>query len=115
MRIDVRKTAQIKKGEEVVGNRVKAKVVKNKVAAPFRVAEFDIMYGEGISYESDVLNSAVNHGVVKKSGSSFAFEGEKLGAGFDNTRLKMKEDKKLTGEIKKKILEEIKKAEAKLG
>lgn len=113
VRIDVRRTAQIKKGEEVIGSRVKAKVVKNKVAPPFRVAEFDIMYGEGISYESDVLNSAVNHGVVKKSGSSFTFEGEKLGVGFDNARLKLKEDKKLTGEIKKKILEAIKKAEQK--
>lgn len=114
VRIDVRRTAQIKKGEEVVGSRVKAKVVKNKVAPPFRAAEFDIMYGEGISYESDVLNSAVNHGVVKKSGASFTFQGEKLGTGFDNVRLKLKEDKKLLGEIKKQILEEIKKAESKL-
>jgi recombination protein RecA len=114
VRIDVRRTAQIKKAEEVVGSRVKAKVVKNKVAAPFKVAEFDIMYGEGISYESDVLNFAVNHDVVKKSGSSFTFEGERLGVGFDNARLKLREDKKLLGEIKKKVLEELKKAESKL-
>ena len=113
VRIDIRRIAQVKKGEVVVGNRVKAKVVKNKVAPPFRTAEFDIMFGEGISYESDVLNSAVTHGVVKKSGSSFTFEGERLGVGFDNARLKLKEDKKLLGEVKKKILEEIKKAEAK--
>jgi len=107
VRIDIRRIAQVKKGEEVVGNRVKAKVVKNKVAPPFRLAEFDIMFGEGISYESDVLNNAVNRGVVKKSGASLSFEGEKLGVGFDNARLKLKEDKKLLGDIKKKIEEAI--------
>ncbi len=109
VRIDIRRIAQVKKGEEVVGNRVRAKVVKNKVAPPFRLAEFDIMFGEGISYESDVLNAAVNRGAVKKSGASFTFEGEKLGVGFDKARLKLKEDKKLLGEIKKKIVETIKK------
>ena len=94
VRIDIRRIAQVKKGEHVVGNRVKAKVVKNKVAAPFRFAEFDIMFNEGISYESDVLNAAVNHGVVKKSGSSLSFEGERLGVGFDNSRLKLKKKTK---------------------
>jgi recombination protein RecA len=114
VRIDIRRIAQVKKGEEVVGNRVKAKVVKNKVAPPFKLAEFDIMFGEGISYESDVLNNAVNRGIVKKAGASMSFEGEKLGAGFDNARLKLKEDKKLLGEIEKKILESIKKDESKI-
>jgi recombination protein RecA len=99
VRIDIRKIAQVKKGENVVGNRVKAKVVKNKVAAPFKSAEFDIMFGEGISYEADVLNAAVNAGVVKKSGASFTFNGERLGVGFDNARLKMKSDKKLLKDI----------------
>jgi recombination protein RecA len=108
VRIDVRRVAQIKKGEEVVGNRVKAKVVKNKVAPPFRLAEFDIMFNEGISYEADVLNTAVKYGVVSKSGSSYSFENEKLGSGFDNVREKLKEDKKLLNEIKKKVLEAIK-------
>jgi len=103
VRIDVRRTAQVKKGEEVVGSRVKAKVVKNKVAPPFRVAEFDILYGEGISYEGDVLNAAVNAGVVTKSGASFSFEGEKLGVGFEAARAKLKEDKKIVNEIKKRI------------
>src|SRR3989344_3806043 len=103
VRIDIRRTAQVKKGEEVVGNRVKAKVVKNKVAPPFRVAEFDILYGEGISYEGDVLNAAVNAGVVTKSGASFSFEGEKLGVGFEAARAKLKEDKKIVNEIKKRI------------
>jgi recombination protein RecA len=114
VRIDIRRIAQVKKGEEVVGNRVKAKVVKNKVAAPFRLAEFDIMFGEGISYEADVLNSAVNRGVVKKSGASFSFEGEKLGVGFENARQKLKEDKKTVEAIKKKIGEEMKKEESKI-
>ncbi|HUZ92959.1 MAG TPA: recombinase RecA [Candidatus Paceibacterota bacterium] len=105
VRIDVRRIAQVKKGEEVVGNRVKAKVVKNKVAAPFRLAEFDIMFGEGISYEADVLNSAIKYGVVKKSGASYSFGAEKLGTGFDNVRQKLKEDKKTINELKKQVVE----------
>ncbi len=104
VRIDVRRIAQVKKGDEIVGSRVKAKVVKNKVAAPFKQAEFDIMYGEGISYEADVLNAGLKAGVVTKSGASYSFEGERLGTGFDNIREKLKEDKKLLTEIKKKIL-----------
>lgn len=105
VRIDIRRIAQVKKGEEVVGNRTKAKVVKNKVAPPFKIAEFDIMYGEGISYEADVLNTATKYGVVTKSGASYSFGDEKLGVGFDNVRLKLKEDKKLLEEIKKKTKE----------
>ena len=105
VRIDIRRIAQVKRGENVVGNRVKAKVVKNKVAAPFRFAEFDILFNEGISYEGDVLNAAVNRGIVKKAGSSFSFEGERLGVGFENARTKLKEDKKLLEAIKKKIAE----------
>jgi recombination protein RecA len=105
VRIDVRRVAQIKKGDEVVGSRVKAKIVKNKIAPPFKVAEFDIMYGEGISYEADVLNTAVKYGVVAKSGASYSFGSEKLGSGFDNVREKLKNDKKLLEEIKKKAAE----------
>lgn len=111
VRIDIRRIAQVKKGERIVGNRVKAKVAKNKVAAPFKVAEFDILFGEGISYEGDVLNAAVNHGVIKKSGASFTFEGEKLGVGFETARAKLKEDKKLLHEVKKKTIEAIENAE----
>ncbi len=107
VRIDVRRVAQVKKGENVVGSRVKAKVVKNKVAAPFKVSEFDIMYGEGISYEADVLNAGLKHGVIKKSGASYSFENEKLGVGFDAIREKLKIDKKLLKEIEKKVEAEL--------
>ena len=105
VRIDIRKIAQVKKGEDIVGNRVKAKVVKNKVAPPFRIAEFDIFFGEGISYEGDVLNAAANCGAVTRSGASYTFGGEKLGNGFENVKNKLKEDKKTLEAIKKKILE----------
>jgi recombination protein RecA len=104
VRIELKRIAQIKKGEEVVGNRTRAKVVKNKVAPPFKIAEFDIMYGEGISYEGDVLNMALKVGVVKKTGTTLSFEGEKLGVGLEASREKLKQDKKLLEEIKKKTL-----------
>ncbi len=104
VRVDVRRTAQIKKGDEAVGNRVTAKVVKNKVAAPFRMAEFDILFGQGISYEGDVLTAAIKYGSVAKTGNTYIFDGEKLGVGFDASREKLKEDKKLVEEIKKKTL-----------
>ena len=105
VRIDVRKIAQVKKGEEIYGIRVKAKVVKNKVAPPFKVAEFDILYGTGISYEGDVLNAGIKYGVIAKSGASYSFEGERLGSGFENIREKLKEDKKLLNLMKVKIIE----------
>jgi len=104
VRIDLRRIAQIKKGEDVVGNRTRAKVAKNKVAPPFKIAEFDIMYGEGISYEGDVLNVGIKTGVVKKTGNTYSFEDEKLGVGLEASREKLKTDKKLLGEIKKKVL-----------
>lgn len=109
VRIDVRRVAQIKKGEDVVGSRVVAKVVKNKVAPPFRNGEFDILYGIGISYEGDVLNAGIKYGVITRSGASYSFSSEgvetiKLGVGFDNVRDKLKEDKKLLQEIKKKVI-----------
>lgn len=108
VRIDLRRIAQIKKGEDVVGNRTRAKVAKNKVAPPFKIAEFDIMYGEGISYEGDVLNVGIKSGVVKKTGNTYSFENEKLGVGLEQSREKLKEDKKLLGEIKKGVLETLK-------
>jgi recombination protein RecA len=104
VRIDVRRIAYVKKGEEIIGSRVKAKVVKNKVAPPFKFSEFDILYNEGISYESDLLNVATQAGAVVKSGNSYSFEDQKLGVGFDNARLKLKEDKKLAESVRKKTL-----------
>ncbi len=104
VRIDLRRIAQIKKGEEVIGNRTRAKVVKNKVAPPFKIAEFDIIYGEGISYESDVLNAGIKYGSITKSGNTYSFDSEKLGVGLDASRIKLKEDKKLLEEIKKKTM-----------
>jgi recombination protein RecA len=115
VRIDVRRTAQIKKGEDVIGSRIKAKVVKNKIAPPFRSAEFDLMHGRGISYEADVLNIAVKYGIVTKSGQTYSFNSEKetikLGVGFDNSRQKLEEDKTLLKTIKNEILKKIKTVE----
>ena len=113
VRIDVRRTAQVKKGEEVIGSRVKAKVVKNKVAPPFRLSEFDIMYGEGISYEADVLTTGMKYGTVTKSGASYSFDGEKLGTGFETVREKLKGDKKLLRTIEQKTLQAMKSGETK--
>lgn len=103
VRLDVRRIAQVKKGEDVVGSRTKIKVVKNKVAPPFKIAEFDIMYGKGISFEADVLNAAIKSGVVTKSGASYSFNGEKIGVGMEKTCEKLAEDKKLLNEIKAKV------------
>ena len=107
IRIEVRRSAQIKKADEVVGNRVKAKVVKNKVAPPFRNTEFDIMYNEGIDMTGDVLDLGVEHGIVKKSGNSYSFGETKLGVGRENTRAYLKENKKTLKDIKDKMLAKI--------
>ncbi|MDA1335010.1 MAG: recombinase RecA [bacterium] len=110
VRIDIRRIAQIKKGEETVGNRTRAKVVKNKVAPPFKLAEFDIMFGEGISYEADILNLGVKLGVVKKNGATYTLGTKKLGYGYDTARIHLienKADKKeLEIAIKAKLAEE---------
>jgi recombination protein RecA len=99
VRIDVRRIASIKDGDAVVGNRTKAKVVKNKVAPPFREAEFDILYGEGISREGDLLDLAVEKNIVEKSGAWFSFQGERLGQGRDNARVFLKEHHDYRGRI----------------
>lgn len=104
VRVELKRIAQIKKGEEVVGSRVRAKVVKNKVAPPFRIAEFDILYGQGISYEGDLLNVAMKNGVVAKTGNTLTFDGEKLGVGFEQARERLHAEKKLCDELKKKTL-----------
>jgi recombination protein RecA len=104
VRIDLRRIAQIKKGEEIVGNRIKAKIVKNKVAPPFKIAEFDIYYNEGISYETDLLNVAIKQGGVKKSGSWLQFNETKLGQGMDGAKTFLKENPKISKEIEKAVL-----------
>ncbi len=108
VRIDMRRAAQIKKGDVTIGNRVRSKVVKNKVAAPFKTAEFDILYNEGISYEGDILNLAEKHGIIKKAGASYSYDGQSLGRGYDNARIFLKENPKITKEIVKKIREAVK-------
>ncbi|HOD96872.1 MAG TPA: hypothetical protein PL075_01340, partial [Candidatus Paceibacterota bacterium] len=103
VRIDIRRTAQIKKGEEITGSRIKVKVVKNKVAPPFKIAEFDIMYNEGISKEGDLINTGVKTGVIERSGNSYAFGETKLGTGIDNAKEFLKQNPKIANEIDKAI------------
>ncbi|MEI6596624.1 MAG: recombinase RecA [bacterium] len=107
VRIEVRRAAQIKQGDKIIGNRVKAKVVKNKVAAPFRACEFDIMYNEGISISGDLLDTGVVNGVVSKSGNSYSYGDVKLGVGRENAKRFLRQDKKLMKEIRKRILSEV--------
>lgn len=104
VRIELNRIAQIKKGEEIIGSRIRAKIVKNKVAPPFKVAEFDIYYSEGISLESDLINIGLKKGVIQKSGNTFYYQNEKLGNSLEATRLFLKENKKLAEEIYKKII-----------
>lgn len=111
VRIEVRRSAQIKQGDKIIGNRVKVKVVKNKVAAPFRTCEFDIMYNEGISVSGDLVDLGVEHGIVKKNGNSYSFGDHKLGNGREAAKKTIKDDKKLAAEIRKAILAEIKSKE----
>ena len=99
MRVEVRRNAAIKDGDQVIGNRTKIKIVKNKVAAPFRNAEVDILYGEGISREGDLLDLGAEQGIVEKSGSWFSFQGERLGQGRDHARTLLKERPELRERI----------------
>jgi recombination protein RecA len=112
VRIEVRRSAQIKQGDKIIGNRVKVKVVKNKVAAPFRTTEFDIMYYEGISITGDLIDTAVAHRIVQKTGNSYAFGNEKLGVGREKAKLFLKENPKLMTQISEKIWEAVDKGEA---
>lgn len=99
VRLEVRKVAQIKQGDKIIGNRVKVKVVKNKVAPPFRVAEFDLMWNEGISYEGDVLDTGVEYGAITKSGNSYIFGEDRLGVGRENAKQFLREDPKVASTI----------------
>ena len=100
VRVNLSRTAQIKSGDEIVGNRVKAKVVKNKVAAPFRVAEFDIYYNEGISKSGDALRAGLLSGAIKQTGNTFTLDGEKMGVGTENARIYLKEHPEAIEKIK---------------
>ena len=103
VRIDIRKTEQLKNGADIYGNRVKCKIVKNKVAPPFKVAEFDILYGKGISRMSEVLDFAIMLDIIKKSGSWFSYNGEKIGQGKENVKRFLEENPSLAADIESKI------------
>ncbi len=105
VRLDIRRIAQIKKGEDVVGSRVRVKVVKNKVAAPFKVAEFDVLYNEGISPEGEIIALAEKYKIITKSGSAYSYGSEKLGRGYDATRQLLKEKPELKEDLLEKIKE----------
>jgi recombination protein RecA len=112
VRLDIRRSAQIKDGDEAIGNRVKVKVVKNKVAPPFRAAEFDIVFGEGISKAGEIVDMGVELGIVQKSGSWFSYNGDKLGQGRDTVKQLMQDNPELSAEIEKKIREKIAETQA---
>lgn len=103
VRMDIRRIGSIKKGDEVVGNETRVKIVKNKVAPPFKQAEFDIMYGTGISREGEILDLGVVHNIVEKSGAWYSYNGEKIGQGRDNSREFLRENQALAQEIEAKI------------
>ena len=103
IRIDIRRTGSIKKGDEVIGNETRAKVVKNKVSPPFKQADFDILYGQGISREGEIIELGVNHKLIEKSGAWYSYRGERIGQGKDNARDYLKEHSEIAAEIENKI------------
>ena len=103
VRLDIRRTGQIKKGEEVIGNETRVKVIKNKVAPPFRQAEFDILYGEGVSWEGELIDIGVKNDIINKSGAWYSYNGAKIGQGKDNVRVWLKENPEVADEIDAKI------------
>ena len=107
VRMDIRRTGAIKKGDEVIGNETKVKVVKNKVAPPFREARFDILYGEGISRQGEVVELGVEHKIVEKSGAWYAYKGEKIGQGKDNARDYLREHPEISVEIENRVREAV--------
>src|SRR5262249_17982180 len=106
-RVDIRRIAAIKEGDVVTGSRTKVKVVKNKVAAPFRESEFDILYGEGISKEGDLLDLAVNHELLEKSGAWFSYKGERIGQGRENARQFLKDNRDIYNKIEMEVRKEL--------
>lgn len=110
-RVDIRRIGQIKVGDDILGNRTKIKVVKNKIAPPFRIAEFDIMYNEGISKTGDILDLAATHSIVEKSGAFYKYNGETIGQGRDKTKLYLKENPEVLAEIDQKVRDKVKEGE----
>jgi recombination protein RecA len=102
--MDIRKIASLKQGNDVIGSRTRVKVVKNKVAPPFKEVEFDILYGEGISKEGDLLDLAVDKGIVDKSGAWYSYGKERIGQGRENTRIFLKENPEMSADIREKLL-----------
>ena len=111
VRMDIRRTGQIKVGDDIIGNRTKVKIVKNKIAPPFRLAEFDIMYNEGISKTGDILDLAAQYGVVEKSGAFYNYGGETIGQGRDKTKTFLKDNPEIMSEIDNKVREAVKSSE----
>ncbi|MBO8137454.1 MAG: recombinase RecA [Desulfotomaculum sp.] len=107
VRMEVRKAEQLKQGAEIIGSRTRVKIVKNKVAPPFKQAEFDIMYGEGISREGSILDVGVNYNVIQKSGAWYSYNQERLGQGRENAKEFLKQNPELTKEIEQKVLEKV--------
>ncbi|RAN72015.1 recombinase RecA [Bacillus sp. SRB_336] len=107
IRIDVRRIQTLKEGSDAVGNRTKAKVVKNKMAPPFKIAEFDIIYGQGISREGGIIDMGVEHGIIRKSGSWFTYDGDQLGQGMENSRRFLRDNPELAEELERLIKEKL--------
>jgi recombination protein RecA len=112
VRLDIRRIASIKQGQEVIGSRTRVRVVKNKVAPPFREVEFDLIHGEGISREGDIIDLAVEKNIVEKSGTWYAFEGQRIGQGRENAKQFVKENPKVLEQMEKEILENFRLAKA---
>ena len=112
VRLDIRRIGQIKVGEDIIGNRTKVKVVKNKIAPPFRIAEFDIMYNEGISKTGDTIDLAEKYGIVDKSGAFYKYNGETIGQGRDKTKTYFKDNPKILTEVEKQVLKKVSEEEA---
>ena len=107
VRLDIRRTGQIKKGEDIIGNETRVKVIKNKVAPPFKQAEFDILYGEGVSFEGELIDIGVKLDIIDKSGAWYSYNKNKIGQGKDNTRIWLKENPEIKAEIEQKIRSKI--------
>jgi recombination protein RecA len=107
LRIDIRRLATLKEGDKVVGNRVKVKIVKNKMAPPFRLSQFDIIYGEGISREGDLVDCGLDTGIIEKTGTWYSYKGERLGQGRENVKILLKENEEMAAQLDTEIRMEV--------